>query len=191
MKEISKRDLLEGYEDLFYAPEKSLDQYDQIQLKRGAEVEKEHTPHQQIAEIIAAHHLDEDEKYYDKLKKVEAAISKRTISASVFDMDNAALAVSDMKSKINAPVVNANLSTLGGSDKASIILSISLDPKEQWQNGIYQNSHYLQFSINTNGDMDLFNRHYSIKNKFRKTRVGSVGDAISKINAYIASVTGA
>jgi hypothetical protein len=43
--------------------------YDVEQLKVGIEVESEHTPHKEIATIIAKHHLAEDPEYYIKLKK--------------------------------------------------------------------------------------------------------------------------
>ena len=42
--------------------------YDPEELKRGIEVEKEHTTDPEMAETIAKHHLSEDPKYYTKLK---------------------------------------------------------------------------------------------------------------------------
>lgn len=41
------------------------------QLNRGIKIEKEHTTHTKIAREIACDHLNEDPKYYVKLKKVE------------------------------------------------------------------------------------------------------------------------
>lgn len=42
--------------------------YDREQLKKGLEVEKEHTDNPKVALKIAMDHLDEDPKYYDKLQ---------------------------------------------------------------------------------------------------------------------------
>lgn len=47
-------------------------EYDPEELKKGIEVELEHTNYRAIATIIAKHHLAEDPHYYTKLKKVES-----------------------------------------------------------------------------------------------------------------------
>jgi hypothetical protein len=48
-------------------------EYDPEELKKGIEVELEHTNYRAIATIIAKHHLAEDPEYYVKLKQcVEA-----------------------------------------------------------------------------------------------------------------------
>jgi hypothetical protein len=39
-------------------------------MRLGMEVEMEHTEETEIAAVIAAHHLDEDELYYETLKSV-------------------------------------------------------------------------------------------------------------------------
>lgn len=41
------------------------------QLAAGIQVEKEHTTKHEVAEEIALDHLNEDPKYYIKLKKIE------------------------------------------------------------------------------------------------------------------------
>ena len=48
--------------------------YDPEELRKGIEVELEHTNYKAIATIIAKHHLAEDPNYYTKLKKVESAV---------------------------------------------------------------------------------------------------------------------
>ena len=40
-----------------------------------------------------------------------------------------------MESRIKAPYVHSQVSTLGGVNRASIIIGISLDPKSKWANG--------------------------------------------------------
>jgi hypothetical protein len=46
--------------------------YDPEELKKGIDVELEHTNYRAIATIIAKHHLAEDPHYYTKLKAVES-----------------------------------------------------------------------------------------------------------------------
>ena len=45
--------------------------YNPRSLAIGIEVEKEHTPNVKLASNIAKNHLDEDPKYYLKLKSME------------------------------------------------------------------------------------------------------------------------
>ena len=47
-------------------------EYDLEELKKGIQVELEHTNYKAIATIIAKHHLAEDPNYYTKLKAVES-----------------------------------------------------------------------------------------------------------------------
>ena len=51
-------------------------QYDLEELKRGVQVELEHTPYKVIATIIAKHHLAEDPQYYTKLQQTHKEKSK-------------------------------------------------------------------------------------------------------------------
>ena len=45
--------------------------YPKDQLREGMKIEKEHTKNKKARKIISKEHLDEDKKYYTKLKKVE------------------------------------------------------------------------------------------------------------------------
>lgn len=53
------------FKDFFKMPQDIT--YDPDELKKGVEIEKEHTTDADIAEIIAKHHLAEDPQYYTKL----------------------------------------------------------------------------------------------------------------------------
>jgi hypothetical protein len=90
---------------------------------------------------------------------------------------------------INAPYVYTDVSTLGGVSQASIIIKLSLDKKEDWSNGIFQNSRYSMFHLSRDGTLEQFSKSYRV-DKFRKCRVKSIQEAISKINGYIKQVTG-
>jgi hypothetical protein len=102
----------------------------------------------------------------------------------LFDPDDKSV-IALFQNSINAPVVQTSISTLGGKDRASIMLTASLDPKKSWYNGIFQNSRYFMIMINRNGTMELFNKYYKL-GKMRKTKVTSLKSAIDKINKYIA-----
>ncbi len=55
----------------FHTPKKQLNEYDQDQLQMGIKVEMEHTDDEEVAVIIAAHHLDEISDYYTRLQEME------------------------------------------------------------------------------------------------------------------------
>jgi len=61
---------MESFEKYFKRVNNNIE-YDPTELKMGIEVEKEHTNNPKIAETIAKHHLEEDPKYYTKLKTLD------------------------------------------------------------------------------------------------------------------------
>jgi len=95
--------------------------------------------------------------------------------------------VASVKTGIKAPHVSASVSTLGGEKRASLMVNLSLDPKDTWENGIFQNSRYAQLHVDYNGMLEMFSG--SIRPYLRKTRVTSVSDAVNKINQWIGKVT--
>lgn len=62
---------LPGRPTTMAALNKGLDPFDDREVKRGIEVEKEHTKDDEIAKQIALDHLKEKPDYYAKLRKVE------------------------------------------------------------------------------------------------------------------------
>lgn len=60
-------------------------------------------------------------------------------------------------------------STLGGEDKASLFIRISLDERSEWINNIFHNSRYAIFSLNGN-KLELIAKHYEMP-KFRKATI--------------------
>jgi hypothetical protein len=83
--------------------------------------------------------------------------------------------------KATFPASSVNRSTLGGEQNASLIVKVSLDPKEEWINGIFHNSRYAMFSIG-GGKIEMFS--YSKTVKFRKANASNVEEAISRIRAW-------
>lgn len=75
------------------------------------------------------------------------------------------------------PVVQVRLDTLGGAHRASLMISLSMDPRSTWTNGIYQNSRYAQFHIN---DGKIWKLSGYGTPKLRKSVVVSV-EAVAKL----------
>jgi len=91
----------------------------------------------------------------------------------------------EIEKKINAPYVETTVSTLGGEERASVMIRVSLDSKDSWNNNIYQNSRYGQFKVRYDGVLEGFSQSHNLKKKFRKTKVKTTSDVIKKINKWI------
>ena len=89
--------------------------------------------------------------------------------------------------KATFPVSSVNRSTLGGEQNASLIVKVSLDPKEEWINGIFHNSRYAMFSVG-GGKIEMFS--YNKTAKFRKANASSVEEAISRLRVWKAKNEG-
>jgi hypothetical protein len=85
--------------------------------------------------------------------------------------------------KINVPRKSTEVSTLGGVDNVSIILKLSLDPKESWQNGILHNSRYGMFHICNTGKVECFSGE-SFRG-FRSSTAKTFAHVILKIDMAI------
>ena len=74
--------------------------------------------------------------------------------------------------------------TLGGIP--SVFVNISLDNKENWQNGIYQNSRYSQFAIHQDMKLEQISKHYLL-GKHRKCKIKTAQDVVAKIKKWAES----
>lgn len=95
-----------------------------------------------------------------------------------------------LQALIEAPFKSVSLSTLGGVGRESLMISISLDPKSDWANGIFQNSSYLQLAIHATDTIILNTdgiRGGKFK-RFRKQKFKSLQDAANRINKYLSGV---
>jgi hypothetical protein len=99
--------------------------------------------------------------------------------------EKSAEAVQKFNTEVKAPYVNTQYSRLGGTGRESIIVTVSLDDRKDWYNGILHNSRYAMFHLGYDGVMEKFSG--SRTNKFRKTKFKSVEDAIDKINKFVSS----
>ena len=89
----------------------------------------------------------------------------------------------ELEGKIKAPYVNVSISTLGGKGKYSMMLTFSIDAKEDWSNKILENSRYAKMSLDIDGTLE----HFSGKGigKFRKAKAKSMDDVATKLNKFI------
>ena len=108
-----------------------------------------------------------------------------------FNVTSADEWIAKLKAEIKSPYVAISKGTLGnsnGRDRTSIMMTVSVDPKDKWQNNILQNSRYFQMSITYDGILSMFSGGWRDAKKFRKTNVKDVQEAINKINKYIDEV---
>lgn len=107
----------------------------------------------------------------------------------LFDIDSADEFVAKLEKGIKAPFVKAQKSTLGGPQNVSVMMRLSLDPKDTWVNNIFENSRFMHFRFDSrDNSFEQFTKSHTIKKKFRKARAKSMDEAIKKINKYIDQV---
>jgi len=103
----------------------------------------------------------------------------------LFTIDNIEVTKSIIKTYISDyNYVNIYHSTLGGNDNISIILIISLDKKEDWQNNILENSRYIKLHIDNTGYIELCSQSHDLK-LFRAGQCKSICKLTDKIRRQI------
>ena len=110
------------------------------------------------------------------------------IESTIFDIGSVDKWTVPLSTKVNAPVIWAAKSVLGGEENVTIMIKMSLDEKHEWQNGIFQNSRYAHIRIDRDGSMEMFAHKRSLGKAMRKTKVRDVKQAIKKINDWIFKV---
>jgi len=126
----------------------------------------------QLLELVNP--LTKDDQYGSRVGAVET-----------FNPADADSIIQKFKDGIQAPWKQVYKSTLGGIERTSIMIKLSMDPKDSWSNGILQNSRYAMFDYHVDGSLELFSGHGLPK--FRKTRTKSADDALAKINKFLSS----
>lgn len=87
------------------------------------------------------------------------------------------------------PVFSVQLSTsLGGYDRPFLSIRLSLDPKEKWANGIYQNSRHGIFSVSFPENQIEGLTSHGLPVGFRKIRFDTAAEAAQKFLAYVAKL---
>lgn len=77
---------------------------------------------------------------------------------------------------------NAYVSGIGGPGRASVLITVSKDKKENWPNGILENSRYGKFHLSYNGRLEMITKHNM--GDFRKTKVSSRDELTDKLDAW-------
>ena len=89
-----------------------------------------------------------------------------------------------IKARISAPYVSTNIYTLGGPDRPSVGVTISFDPREQWANGILENSKYNKFMVHFDDHSIVDLSGYGVE-RFRKARFKDTNDAVAKLSKWV------
>lgn len=83
---------------------------------------------------------------------------------------------------VAAPYVTSKVGRLGGQH---LFVTVALDKRSDWANGILENSRYAKFLIDPDGTVENFSGSLP---KFRKCKVADVDALAAKINAWIAKI---
>jgi hypothetical protein len=92
----------------------------------------------------------------------------------------------DLISIINAPYKRAHVSTLGGKENASLMITVSVDTVESWPQGYIENSHYMRLQLDADGKLEHYSGH-GIPH-MRKCKVKNHKDAMERINNHIKKI---
>lgn len=95
------------------------------------------------------------------------------------------------------PIAHVRLDTLGGVERGSLMVTVCLDPREKWANGIMENSRFLKAMIDHEGTLTPISMGgcyiagtYTRAPVLRKTRralvAGCSAKAVSAIQAWAA-----
>jgi hypothetical protein len=79
---------------------------------------------------------------------------------------------------------SVNWSNLGGIP--SVFINVSLENRETWMNGIFQNSSYAQFAIHQDMKLEMISHHFKTP-KHRKCKVDSISKIVAKIKVWAES----
>ena len=82
---------------------------------------------------------------------------------------------------VAAPYVTSGVCSLG----QNLFVTVALDKRSDWANGILENSRYAKFAVGPDGTVENFSGSLP---KFRKCKVADVDALAAKINTWIAKI---
>lgn len=100
-----------------------------------------------------------------------------------------ALALAEMLKSLPVPYVSTRISQLGGPARAAVGLSLSLDPRNTWSNGIFENSRHARFMLDCAEGSIAMIAGWKVP-KFRKARFKTNADAVAKITKWLHEAEG-
>jgi hypothetical protein len=105
---------------------------------------------------------------------------------SVFDVNTAEDFAREIERGVKAPFVGTWVSALGGDMRVAVVLTVSLDPRDEWTNRILENSRYARFRIDNDGVISNFlGGGYGFIKRFRKSVVKDAADAVRILNRWV------
>lgn len=105
-----------------------------------------------------------------------------------FTTDTAAEVKAQILEGVNAFFKSGSISTLGG--EPTLFLSFSLDNKDDWSHGIFENSRFLRIGYYPNGELVLVCQCHRFTKRFRKSNNNDVGKVIAKVNKFLTEQEG-
>jgi hypothetical protein len=131
--------------------------------------------------------------YYSIIRNEGLTIKRfsQYLSEGVYDPKDGEKWAKEIQKGINAPVVQATTSTLGGVERMSIMVKFSLDKEAAKGGTAWHNSRHANVRVDIDGSMEMFQKGGTqiagIK-KMRKAKFKSAKDVIKKINDWIKKV---
>lgn len=107
---------------------------------------------------------------------------------NVYDPKDADKWIKDIQKGINAPVVQATKSTLGGEERMSIMIKFSMEKEAAKGGTSWHNSNHANLRVDRDGSMEMFQRKHTMGKALRKSKIKSSKDVIKKINDWIAKM---
>jgi hypothetical protein len=129
----------------------------------------------------------DDRFYSNNSESISAKISVTNETQSNTNNLYDASSVNEFVKKMNsiyAPYVNGTYITLGSRNNPVVFVSVSLDKRPNWKNGMLEKSHYAKFRIESNGRIEKVSGNLP---NFKKTIVSTSDEAVDKINSYLVS----
>ena len=131
---------------------------------------------------FAEHKLEAKEKHW--------ALEDNPAGSEIFGVDDMEEWASTIKSGLNAPYSRVRITTdTHIRERISMIVRLSLDEREDWENGIFENSRWAQIGLGNDGTMEMPYHGLGRYKGMRKTKFKSADDVVRKINAWIQKST--
>ena len=123
-------------------------------------------------------------KKESKLTAIAHGTFAKSINENIYALSTVEDWADEIKKGLKLPWIGVTISTLGGAKRASIIFKVSLDKKEDWANKIWQNSRYGMFTASYDGTLEMYSHDRQHTARFRKTKIKTAKDVITKINKW-------
>ena len=99
----------------------------------------------------------------------------------IYTFENADEFRNKLVALLDFPFVSCSISTLGGRENISCIVTISKDKRETWPNGYLENSVYARLHVFQNGDVKQFSGYGLKLRKFTGKNVEHMAGKINQV----------